>query len=165
MNEDKEFKRVIHDEFRNTIPNLIWQEDDGSYEVFYKYRIIPEKPVFRVFCSASDIGVFSSTKTALSWCIADKFKNYNLARNILQLDNKLTSLINDINVRAKIGDKSNQPLFRETIGTKLETKIIHKKKLENELVICVNRAKYLQQQGFNNETVRTVRTQTFKASR
>jgi len=165
MTEDKEFKRVIHDEFRNTIPNLIWQEDDGSYEVFYKYRIIPEKPGFRVFCSASDIGVFSSTRTALSWCIADKYKNYNLARNILTLDSKLTSLINDINVRAKIGDKSNQPLFRETIGTKLETKIIHKKKLENELVICVNRAKYLQQQGFNNETVRTVRTYPFKASR
>ena len=55
--------------------------------------------------------------------------------------------------------------FRDSIGTKLETKIIRKKQVENELAKCVNWAKYCQQRGFNNETARTGRNQPNKTSR
>ena len=165
MNYNKELKQILLDEFGSQLSNVIYQTDKGTYEVFHKYHLILEKSGWRVFCSATDVGIFTSTKTAVSWCIADKYKKYNLARDIFNLDTKLSSLINDIDVRARIGDKSKGWLFKETIGTKLETKIIHKKKLENDLTICINQAKYLQQQGFNNETVRTVRTSPFKASR
>jgi hypothetical protein len=165
MKSDHELERLFRQEFKDIIPNTIWQNDDGVYEVFGHYRIVPEKPGYRVFCSATDVGVFATTRTALSWCIADKNKAYKTARELLEIDNKLNSLNNDIATRAAIGDRSKRPEFRESVGTKLETKIIHKKQLENQLANCVNWAKYCQQRGFNNETARTGRGQPNKASR
>jgi hypothetical protein len=165
MKPEQEFKRLFEQEFQGLMPNTIWQADDGSYEVFGKYRILSERPGYRVFCSATDIGIFSTTRTALSWCIADKHSAYNTARELLTVDTKLTALTQDINARAAMGDRSRDPALRETILTKLESKIIHKKLLENQLSKCVNWAKYIQQRGFDNETQRTGRSQPNKTSR
>ena len=165
MKSDQEFDRVFRQEFRELTPNLIWQNDNGVYEVFGHYRIQPERPNYRVFCGSTDVGVFSSTRTALSWCIADKNKSYNTARELLTIDTKLTTLTHDINTRAAVGDRSKNPALRETILTKLETKIIRKKLLENQLTKCVNWAKYCQQRGFDNETQRIGRNQPNKTSR
>ena len=153
MDIDKAFRK----EFPEIITNLIFQNETGDYEIFGRYVIKKEKNVCRVYCSATDAVTFSSTKTALSWCIAAKFSNYNLARDILNLDRKLMALTNDINTRANVAERSKNSLFRETVETKLETKIIHKKQVEQQLTKCVNYAKYYQQKGFNNETVRTGR--------
>lgn len=165
MKPDQEFERLFRQEFREVMPNTIWQNDDGVYEVFGYYRIQPQRPGYKVFCSATEVGVFSSTRTALSWCIADKHKSYNTARELLTLDTKLTALTHDINSRAAVGDISKNPALRETILTKLETKIIRKKLLENQLTKCVNWAKYIQQRGFDNETQRIGRSQPNKTSR
>ena len=165
MIDTRDFERALRHEIKDILPNTIWQNEDGVYSVFGKYQIVPEKPGYRVFCSATDVGLFSSSRSALSWCIADKYQEYNLARDILALDTKLYSLTNDITARANLADRSKAPLFRETIETKLETKIIRKKIVEKQLVNCVNRAKYIQQRGFNNETVRTGRNAAVKTSR
>lgn len=157
MKYTQEFDRIMRQEFPEIIANLIFRDEDGSYRVFDRYRIVNEKTGYRVYCSATEIGAFGTTKTALSWCIADKNQAYNLARDIYNLDVKLRSLTSDINARANIADRSKEPLFRETIETKLESKIIRKKKVESELTKCVNWAKYIQQRGFNNETIRTSR--------
>lgn len=165
MIPDKEFDRLFRQEFRDLVPNTILQIDKGFYQVFGNYAIQAERPGYRVFCAATDVGVFSSTRTALSWCIADKHRCYNTARELLLTDNKLTALTHDINTRAAVGDRSSNPLLRETILTKLESKIIQKKLLENQLTKCVNWAKYIQQRGFDNETQRTGRSQPNKTSR
>jgi hypothetical protein len=165
MNPDQEFKRLFTQEFQDILPNTIWKDDNGVYEVFGKYIIQANRPGYRVFCSATDIGVFSSTRIALSWCIADKNQAYNTARELLTVDNKLTALTQDINTRAALGDRSSSPVLRETILTKLESKIIQKKLLENQLAKCVNWAKYIQQRGFDNETQRIGRSQPNKTSR
>ena len=165
MVDEHQLDRMFRKEFRDLMPNMIWETDDGSYEVFGRYHIVPEKRGFRVFCSATDVGLFATTRTALSWCIADKNRAYNTARELLSVDNKLSSLTADIAVRAAIGDRSKNPALREMILTKLESKIIQKKQLENQLANCVNWAKYCQQRGFDNETARTGRSQPNKTSR
>jgi hypothetical protein len=165
MKYTKDFDRMMRQEFPEIVQNLIFRDDDGSYKVFDRYSITKENTGFRVHCSATDVGIFSSTKTALSWCIADKNKAYNLCRDIYNLDVKLNSLTSDINTRANIAESSKDPLFRETIATKLESKIIRKKRVETELTKCVNWAKYIQIRGFDNETNRTGRNQTSKTSR
>lgn len=165
MQIDKEFDRAFRQEFKELTSNLIWQNEKGDYEVFDRYLISKEYPGYRVFCSATDVGIFTTTKTALSWCIADKNQAYNLARDIKEVDLKLRTLNNDIATRAGNADRSKNHDFRETIETKLESKIIRKKKLESELNKYVNWAKYMQQRGFNNETVRTGRNQAVKTSR
>jgi hypothetical protein len=165
MTSEREVERVFRQEFRDLMPNVIWQNDDGVYEVFGRYRIQPESQGFRVFCSATDVGVFATTRTALSWCIADKNQAYNTARELLTTDIKLSVLTADIATRVAIGDRSRDPVLRETILTKLESKIIHKKQLENQLSKCVNWAKYCQQRGFEDETARTGRGHSNKTSR
>jgi hypothetical protein len=165
MKSNQEFDRIFRQEFKDITPNLIWEDDDGVYSVFGHYRIVPEKTGYRVFCAATDVGLFYTTRTALSWCIADKNRAYNTARELLLTDSKLQSLIQDIQTRSAIAERSKNFEFRDSVGTKLETKIIHKKQLENQIAKCVNWAKYIQQRGFNNETVRTSRNQPNKASR
>jgi hypothetical protein len=165
MIKDHEFERMFRQEFKDITPNLIWQNNSGEYEAFGRYRIVPLRPGYQVFCSATEIGTFHSTRTALSWCIADKNCAYNTARELLTVDNKLNALTQDINIRAAIGDRSKDPALREMVLTKLESKIIHKKQLENQLIKCVNWAKYIQQKGFDNETARTGRSQSNKTGR
>ena len=165
MKLDQEFERMIRQELRDIMPNVIIPLDEGGYEVFGKYKILPQSPGYIVMCHATEVGFFNSTRTAMAWCIADKYKNYNLARDLLTLDNKLQNLNNDIVLRATIADRSNRPEFRECVGTKLETKIIHKKMVTNQLNNCVDLAKYLQQRGFTNETQRIGRGQPNKTSR
>ena len=165
MKTDQEFDRILRQEFKDITPNLIWKDNDGVYSVFGHYQIVPEKVGYRVFCAATDVGLFYTTRTALSWCIADKHKAYNVARELLTTDTKLQSLTQDIATRATIADRSKKFEFRDAIGMKLETKIIHKKQLENQIAKCVNWAKYIQQRGFENETARTGRSQPNKTSR
>jgi hypothetical protein len=165
MIQEQEIERIFRQEFRDLMPNVIWQTDDGVYEVFGHYRIVPEFGQFRVFCAATDVGIFGSTRSALSWCIADKNRAYNLARELKELDNKLTALTNDIAVRSGIAERSRRWEFRDPVGTKLETKIIRKKQVENQLAKCISWAKYSQQRGFTNEAQRTGRGQPNKTSR
>ena len=165
MKLSQEFDRMFRQEFPDSLTNLIFRTEEGNYRVFDRYLIVPEKPGYRVFCSATDVGLFGSTKSALSWCIADKHKAYNVARELLTTDTKLQSLTQDISTRATIADRSQKFEFRDAIGMKLETKIIHKKQLENQIAKYVNWAKYIQYKGFNNETVRTSRNTPNKAGR
>ena len=164
MNTD-EFKREFRREFGDTIANTIWQNDGGNYEVFDKYTIQRSRNQYLVTCYSTDVGAFSTSRSALSWCIADKFRNYKLAQTLLNLDNALSNVASDIAARAQIAERSKNPEFRETVAIKLETKLIHKKILENDLANCINLAKYLQQRGFDNETARTGRGQPSKTNR
>ena len=157
MNTEKEFERIFRQEFRGLMDQMIFQNEDGEYQVFGRYLIRSEPDGYRVFCSATDVGVFTTTRNALSWCIADKHKSYALARDLQTLDQKLGHITNDIAVRAAVGDRSLKPQFREDIEIKLEGKIILKKQLELQLANCVNQAKYYQQRGLDNETARTGR--------
>jgi hypothetical protein len=165
MINERELERAFRQELRDLVPNLILQNDNGVYEVFDRYRIEPESGQYRVYCWATDVGLFGSTRSALSWCIADKNQAFNLARELKELDHKLTALNNDISVRAGLAERSRRWEFRDPVGTKLETKIILRKQVENRLSKCISWAKYTQQRGFTNETQRIGRGQPNKTSR
>ena len=165
MIDTEKVTRLFRREIQELSPNTIWQNNNGVYQVFGHYQIFPENNGFKVFCRDTEVGIFATTRTALSWCIADKYRAYNTARELLTLDNKLTTLKNDITVRAAVGDRSRNADLRETILVKLENKIMQKKQLENELTKYVNWAKYYQQRGFNNETARTGSGQHIKTYR
>ena len=165
MIKDHEVERWVNAEFRQMLPVLIWQNDDGEYEAFGKYRIVPQNPGYRVYIDEDEQGFFNSTRTAVSWCVADKYKRYNLARDLLTYDNMLSNISNDIFVRAGVANKTKNVDLRENIEMKLEPKIIQKKELETHLTKCVNWAKYLQQKGFENETSRSGSATTIKTNR
>jgi hypothetical protein len=163
--KDQELEAWVRSELRTVMPNFIWRNDHGDYELFGRYRIVANRPGYTVYCSATEVGEFSSTRTAVSWCVADKYRNYNLARDILRTDTRLAAVTSDIFVRMGVASRSKRPEFRESIDTKLETKIIRKRELEQQLAKYVNLAKYLQQKGFENETARSSRPTANKTSR
>ena len=45
---DKEFERMFRQEFKGLSENVLFQNEIGEYEVFGKYRIIPEAVGYRV---------------------------------------------------------------------------------------------------------------------
>ena len=123
MNTAKEFQKVLQQEFPDVISNSIFRDDDGNYRVFGHYRIEPVNPGYRVYCAATEVGIFNSTKTALSWCIADKHQAFNTARDILELDIKLGAITRDITARTSIAEHSDRWEFSDIVATKLETKM------------------------------------------
>lgn len=160
----QEVDALLRQEFQNILPDLIWQDENGDYEVFGKYKIIPQKPGYTVTINNDCKGVFKTSRSAMSWCVADKYQQYNLARDLLMYDNMLSNISNDIFVRAGIANKTKDPVLRENIEIKLELKILHKKQIEAQLSKCLNRAKYLQQKGFKNETSRSGSATTIKTN-
>ena len=165
MSIEQDFLRLIKQEFKDITDTLIWKDEQGSYHIFSHYLMIPVNSKYQVICGATEVGIFNSTKSALGWCIADKHKLYNLAREILTTDTKIGLLTQDIKVRAGVGDRSSKPEFRESIQTKLESKIIQKKLMEQTLDKCIKFAKYYEQRGLDNETSRISRNQANKTSR
>ena len=165
MNKTQKLEEFARREFQDVSDIMIMRNDDGDYELFGKYRIVPAaKDKYFVYLHDNEVGMFCSSRTAISWCIVDKYQEYNIARQLLNADRMLGLVSNDIQVRSGIA-RRRQRESREIIDVKLETKIIRKKALENELTKYVNRAKYLQQRGFQNEIARTGRNATNKTSR
>lgn len=141
MNKYKKFRAIVQDEIHSNI-NLIIRGKNNEYHVFDRYHIVPFGSAYRVFSYATEIGIFHSTRAALSWCIANKYQKYSLADQLLDADNRLYALKNDIAVRVAIAERSNKSEFREELSYKIESKILRKAQLENTLAKCINLTKY-----------------------
>lgn len=150
----KKVERWVSKELESVKNNLVMRNNRSDYEVFGKFRIIENNHASQVYSAGVLISTLSSNKIALAWCTATKFNLVNLAFRIQTVDNRLNALRNDIKARLNIASKSKKDQFKQRVLDKIETKLLHQKKLEHELKECVNLAKYYQQRGFNNETAR-----------
>ena len=137
--KERELEAWVREELKTVLPNIIWRNEAGEYEVFGRYKIARKKDGYHVVCHATDVGLFSSTKSAISWCVADKYRDYNLARQILLTDTRLDAISSDIFTRMAAANRSRKIEFKENIDAKLEPKIIRKKQIINllNLVLCL----------------------------
>lgn len=143
--------------------NLIVQNEVG-YRVFDRFDIVREDNLYSVSHNGQDCGKFGSTRTALSWCIAEKYQQYNLAIEILQLDQRSTWAKQCIETRENLA-RRGQNDFHNTVSTKLQHRRAVKHQIDIELEKCIKRAKYLQNRGFANDTQRTSQHGSTKTSR
>lgn len=145
----------------NYLINLAIMHEDGAYHVFGKYIIKPGKDSsFQVLKNGLPGREFSKLRYALSWCIADKNNNAELANNIQHLDEQRTRVKNDVTVRSTLAAKITDTSRREITQVKILARKQELKAIENRLTKCVSLAKYCQIRGFNrDETARTRRTQ------
>jgi hypothetical protein len=157
MKNKQKFKKILKDELENTKINAMCGNSDGSYFVFGKYRIIPHDGSYGVIRNNDLIGYFGSTRSALSWCVADKYEYDDLAREIKQLDGRLLELTNDIHVRSAIAKSSKDIDLVERITFKLESKLKYKADIQARLNKCIMISHFYQTRGFTNEIERTVR--------
>jgi hypothetical protein len=154
MRRHQKLEDFAEREFKRNINSIIVDDGEGSLVVFGKYCIEPVDTRFCVSVWDREIHSFSSKKTAMSWCTADNQSQYNLSNSILVLDRKKQALAADIYCRKTVGERGRYESFYEIVNIKIQPKIDLYNSVNAELEKCVNRAKYLQIRGFNNETAR-----------
>ena len=155
MTQEQKLEAWAERELKRNIDSIIIDNGAGGIVVFGKYCIEANDTRFCVSTWDREIHSFSSKKSAMSWCTADHQQQYNLSNSILVLDRKKQALAADIYCRKTVGERGRHENFYEIINMKIQPKIDLYNSVDAELENCVNRAKYLQIRGFNNETART----------
>jgi hypothetical protein len=165
MTKQDKLERFAEQELKRNLHTMIVPDDNGGYVAFGNYRLIPETQGFRVYTVTSDNDtLFSNKRSALGWCVADRYNQLNLAQTIRVLDQKKQILQADIYCRRTTAERSSKQSFYETVNTKIQPKLDTYNSLNAELEKCLNSAKYLQIRGFNNETARPSGTTSRKTN-
>jgi hypothetical protein len=157
----KKLEKLAEEEFDRLKENLIlW--DKGQYHLFDKYIIVKNADgTFTVTKHLHDPKIFSSLRVALSWCIADKYRQTALSYRLLNLDREKLRMSNDVQIRQNLMKNISDSDRLDVVKLKISTKKHGLACVEQQLTKCVNLAKYWQIQGFNrNETARIRQTQT-----
>lgn len=159
-------QRFAEEEFPSLQQNILIPVENNSYEAFGNYLIKPSGTgTFLVDKMTVPCGEFSSTRSALSWCIADKYNQLGLRDKILVLESKKIMLTADLFVRSTLAAGFKNYTIRSAADTKISAKRDRLSQLNFQLDKCVNLAKYWQIRGFNNETARPGRTPTNRTNR
>ena len=119
--------------------NHVIVADGEKYRVFGSYVMRQTTQGYALTYQDTPVGTFTSTRSAVAWCIADKNRQYNLANEIQHLDFALLRLRNDIEVRSGQARKSYGN-FWETVTAKAQHKQSQSQQIENELTKCINSA-------------------------
>ena len=159
MKHSRKLEAFAERELVNLADNLVL-EDGDCYFLFGRYDLTKLDHEVVVHDRHCLVGTFGSTRTAVAWCIADKFNQLNTARRIQQLDHERTRYTNDINIKRFMVAQSTNYEFTDTVRVKIAQQQRQYQAIETELSKYVNLAKYWQYRGFNNETQRTSSTQT-----
>lgn len=127
-------------------------KDGDQYIVFKDYIIKENNNVYDLYKKHEYVDTVSTTAVALSWCLYDKYKKWNQAREILKSDRRIAKYMFEIENRKKLLEKTKDA----------ETKVLHKIRMyedierlkEEKLNIkkCVNLTKYIKIKGFNDES-------------
>lgn len=137
------------------LPNIIVENEDGSYTVFGTYTMVPQNTGFKVISKNGMVGTFGRKNTALGWCIANKNSQYSLANELKYLDKKWSDVTNDMYVRGSIADHSDDESLKEIVSNKMALRYQQKHVIEQRLKKCINIVNYWQQRGFTNEITRS----------
>jgi hypothetical protein len=156
MTRDQKLERWAEKEFKRNIDQIILSDDDGGIVAFGQYHLKPGLYGCVVKTWDREIHNFTNKRAAMAWCTADKQQQYNLSNMILVLDRKKQTLTADIQCRRSMGERGRTEDFYEIVTTKIQPKVQQLESVSTELENCVNRAKYIQIRGFNNETARTI---------
>jgi hypothetical protein len=150
--QKQKLERWAERELLRNISHVIIDDDSGSYVAFGDYYLVPNVEGCTVSTWDRQIHTFANKRTAISWCVADKYQRYRLANNIRLLDTRKQQLMSDIRCRSARAHHSADEDFYDTVNTKLQPKETALASIINELEKCIDLAKYLQLRGFSNET-------------
>lgn len=142
-------------ELSKYLQHLIIPEPNRTISVFGKFVLVPKTAEVRVYENRDLRAVLSDTRTAISWCVAQKYRRITLAQQIVQLDHALRITAQDIQQRQKLAYRSKRQEFKNVVLTKLQTKMQYQSTVAQQLEKCIGLTKYLQLKGFQNETART----------
>ena len=128
---------------------------DNEIMAFGRYTIRRDKRSYQVYRNEQLAAEPLSSRVAISWCVADKYNQTRLARELINLENELDRRENEINHFKSFLKRTRDQQRKLVIMDRLHESIVRSRQVKDQLNKCINSAKYWQQKGFENETVRT----------
>lgn len=128
---------------------LIFQNDDGSYELFDKYLINKHVAGYLItskYCT--DGKIFSSLKNAVTWCIFDNKNKVHQTNRIEYLDKMLAGTEVNILVHKKLIEKTSDIEHKLIYVSKLSQEQVRKKEMLEELDDFIVQSKNWQTRKF-----------------
>ena len=150
------FQEVLGRDAEMAQINLIHPDGTG-YRVFDRYQMQDHGGRVEVRRDGEEPCEFSCTRSALSWCIADKYRQRATAQEIQTLDQRRRQLRDDIDMSRQLLERTREHHNREVIEAKMQYKRQMLRDADLRLDKCVALAKYWQIRGFNDEIARTRR--------
>jgi hypothetical protein len=144
--------------------NVIFRDQD-RYSVFGMYDIETLPDHVTVTRQQETVAEFCDLRSAMSWCIAKKYQQAELADNIVKLDREHNRLQQDIDFDRELLNRIKDRDRRFVVSTKIDHHRGRLGQIKDRLSKCISRAKYCQIRGFNDEIARTRRPAPHKPSR
>lgn len=133
---DKKLDNMIAtSEFAKLQDVVIFQDIDGTYNLFNKYHI-RKKDVNNIVVSLNngdDVNSFFSMKNAVCWCVFDKIGKYQLANRVIDLDMHLSSVEVHISIHSKLFKKAKKTEDKLIYLAKLNEDKFQKRAMSEEL--------------------------------
>jgi len=145
-------ERLTRDHLLNN-PNAIIRLDD-TIRAFGRYTITRTPQCFQVYRSATLAVEPSSSKVAISWCVADKYGKDTLAKELITYDLEVERRSDEIMYYRNTLAHSQDSTLRFVVADRLAQSLASLKYAQEQLDKCVNLAKYWQLKGFKDETAR-----------
>lgn len=155
MTREQKLHRWAQREITHHIDNIILDDWQGGMLAFGRYEIQPGDQEFVVTRDNELQGKFTTRRVALSWCVADNKRIWDLRQRIAMLDQRRRRLNQDILARKRAQSRASDWFRRSLAQDKLQNRHYQLANTNFELEKCLARAKYLQLRGSQNETART----------
>lgn len=126
---------IATSEFNKLLDVVIFQDIDGSYSLFNKYKIkkISSANVEVSLIKGDTINSFLNIKNAVCWCVFDKLGKYSLANRIIDLDMILSSVDVHIAIHSNLFKKAKKTEDKLIYLAKLNQDKLQKKAMSEEL--------------------------------
>jgi len=117
----------------------VFQEDDGSYNMFGKYEIKKVNDSYHVTAVGGNfIHSFYKLRYAVCWCIFDRRNKFYDSKKIIELDRQLSSIDIDIQIHQRLLKKSKVVDERAIFACKLNEDKDRRARVLRELMSYVN---------------------------
>lgn len=133
--------------------NVIFREGEEVH-AFGKYIIKKSDSKYQIYRGSTLVAEPSLIKVAISWCVADKYSQNELAVQLLALDKAIEYRNADIKQYRYSLSRPIENSKKDIILDRLTQSIARNNRDTEQLDKCLSSAKYWQLKGFNNETSR-----------
>jgi len=151
---EKQLDKLMNPNFIGDLEDvIIFQNTDGSYELFNTYHInkTNKDDYIVTMLTTFTTHQFNTLKHAVAWCTFDKRNMFSQANRILKLDNLLAGLEVDISLHTKIFKNAKDTDNRLIVLSKLSEDKLKKRRYTDELYTYINDSKKWQTKRFDTK--------------
>ena len=131
---------------------VIYQESDGSYNLYSVYVITKQNGYYKVTApSVQQPLMFNSLKNSVTWCSFDKRCKIDASKRIIELDQRLAGVETDIIIHQNLINKTKKIDDKLVYLAKLGEDKIKRKQMREELEGYISESVNWQNKRFNRK--------------